>query len=80
MPKTPEELNQLKTEYQTLNTKLAELGEEELEQVSGGNITLEEIAERARQCNQLKEEEMRDVFKAFLEKYGKYYKEMLPKK
>ena len=36
MPKTQEELNQLKTEYQTLNNKLAELSEEELEQVTGG--------------------------------------------
>ena len=36
MPKTPEELDQLKTECQTLNNKLAELSEEELEQVTGG--------------------------------------------
>ena len=34
--KTPEELNVLKEEIETLNKKLAELTEEELAQVSGG--------------------------------------------
>ena len=34
--KTPEELNALKNEVETLNKKLAELTEEELTQVSGG--------------------------------------------
>ena len=34
--KTPEELNALKEEVETLNKKLAELTEEELAQVSGG--------------------------------------------
>ena len=34
--KTKEELNELKEEMKTLNTKLAELNEEELEQVIGG--------------------------------------------
>ena len=40
--KTEEELNALKEEVETLNKKLAELTDEELEQVSGGvafNIT-----------------------------------------
>lgn len=37
MAKTPEELNQLKTEYQTLTTKLQELTEEELNMVIGGH-------------------------------------------
>ena len=40
--KTLEELNALKNEVETLNKKLAELSDEELEQVSGGvdfNIT-----------------------------------------
>ena len=40
--KTPEELNALKNEVETMNKKLAELTEEELSQVSGGvdfNIT-----------------------------------------
>ena len=39
---TPEELNALKNEVETMNKKLAELTEEELTQVSGGvdfNIT-----------------------------------------
>ena len=34
--KTKEELNALKEEVETLNKKLAELTEEELEQVTGG--------------------------------------------
>ena len=34
--KTKEELNALKEEVETLNKKLAELTEEELEQVNGG--------------------------------------------
>ena len=36
--KTKEELNALKEEVETLNKKLAELTDEELEQVSGGVI------------------------------------------
>ena len=36
--KTPEELNALKEEVETLNEKLAELTEEELAQVSGGVV------------------------------------------
>ena len=36
--KTEEELNALKEEVETLNKKLAELTDEELEQVSGGGI------------------------------------------
>ena len=36
--KTKEELNALKEEVETLNKKLAELSEEELEQVAGGFI------------------------------------------
>ena len=35
---TKEELNALKEEVETLNKKLAELSEEELEQVAGGFI------------------------------------------
>ena len=38
--KTEEELNALKEEVETLKKKLAELSEEELEQVSGGTIPL----------------------------------------
>ena len=36
--KTKEELSALKEEVETLNRKLAELTEEELEQVSGGHF------------------------------------------
>ena len=36
--KTPEELNALKEEVETLNEKLAELTEDELAQVVGGNF------------------------------------------
>ena len=35
--KTKEELNELKIEYESLSRKLAELTDEELEQVSGGS-------------------------------------------
>ena len=34
--KTKEELIELKTEYETMNEKLAELSDDELEQVTGG--------------------------------------------
>lgn len=37
MKKTKEELNQLKSEYETLNTKLKELSDEELKEVVGGS-------------------------------------------
>ena len=37
--KTKEELNALKEEVETLNKKLAELTEEELAQVSGGDLS-----------------------------------------
>ena len=40
--KTKEELNALKTEVETLNNKLAELTEEELEQVTGGEWIVQE--------------------------------------
>ena len=69
-----------KEEIETLHKKLAEITEEELSQVSGGNNTLEEIAKQAKQHFQLDGEETHDAVKAFLEKYGKYYKEILPKK
>ena len=38
--KTPEELNALKEEVETLNKKLAELTEDELKQVAGGKPDL----------------------------------------
>ena len=40
--KTPEELNALKEEIEAINKKLAELTEDELKQVSGGGITVED--------------------------------------
>ena len=39
--KTKEELNALKEEVETLNKKLCELTDEELEQVSGGVVPLD---------------------------------------
>ena len=44
--KTKEELNAIKEEVETLNKKLAELSEEELEQVSGGipRLKIKDIA------------------------------------
>ena len=38
--KTPEELNAIKNEVETLDKKLAELTDEELAQVSGGDSVL----------------------------------------
>ena len=40
--KTPEELNALKAEIEAINRKLAELSENELKQVAGGGITVED--------------------------------------
>ena len=40
--KTPEELNTIKNEVETLNKKLTELTEEELSQVSGGVAPFEQ--------------------------------------
>ena len=56
------------------------LSMEELEQVSGGNDILEEIARQAKQQLQLDKEKTGDIAKDFIEKYGRYYKEILPKK
>ena len=40
MAKTQEELKELKTEYETLNSKLKELSEDELLLVTGGGVRL----------------------------------------
>ena len=40
--KSKEELNAIKTEVEMLNKKLTELTDEELKQVSGGGITVED--------------------------------------
>ena len=49
--KTKEELNALKEETETLNKKLAELTEEELEQVTGGVTIIKQnlVVRRAQQ-------------------------------
>lgn len=38
MPKTQEELKQLKNEYESLRVRLKELNEDELKQVTGGSV------------------------------------------
>lgn len=43
MPKTQEELQQLKTEYEQLNKKLSELSPEEIKLVVGGALSEEEL-------------------------------------
>ena len=77
--KTKEELNALKNEVEVLNQKLSALTEEELEQVTGGNIE-QEIKNLAKQHFQIEEEGTGERFKDFLEKYARYYKNILPKK
>ena len=77
--KTKEELNALKNEVEHVSRKLSALTEEELEQVTGGNIE-QEIKNLAKQHFQLEKESFGDVSKDFLEKYARYYKNILPKK
>ena len=79
MAKTIEELNQLKIEYEALNKKFAELTDEELKQVTGGNIE-QEIKNLAKQYFQIEEESTGEKLKDFLEKYARYYGNILPKK
>ena len=77
--KTKEELTALKNEVEVLNQKLSTLTEEELEQVTGGNIE-QEIKNLAKQHFQIEEEGSGEKFKDFLEKYARYYRNILPKK
>ena len=77
--KTAEELTALKNEVEVLNQKLSALTEEELKQVTGGNIE-QEIKNLAKQHFQLEKESTGDKVKDFLEKYARYYKNILPKK
>ena len=77
--KTKEELTALKNEVEVLNQKLSALTEEELEQVTGGNIE-QEIKNLAKQQFQIEEEGSGEKFKDFLEKYARYYGNILPKK
>ena len=44
MAKTKEELNAIKEEVETLNQKLTELSEDELEQVIGGESSIQDTA------------------------------------
>ena len=62
-----------------MSRKLHELTEEELEQVTGGNIE-QEIKNLAKQHYQLEKESTDDILKDFEEKYRRYYKNILPKK
>ena len=77
--KTKEELNALKNEVEHVSKKLSALTEEELEQVTGGNIE-QEIKNLAKQHFQIEEEGTGEKFKDFLEKYARYYRNILPKK
>ena len=77
--KTKKELNALKNEVEHVSRKLSALTEEELEQVTGGNIE-QEIKNLAKQHFQLEKESTDEKFKDFLEKYARYYKNILPKK
>ena len=79
MAKTQEELNAIKEEVESMNKKLAELTDEELKQVTGGNIE-QEIKNLAKQYFQIEEESTGEKFKDFLEKYARYYGNILPKK
>ena len=77
--KTKKELNALKNEVEHVSRKLSALTEEELEQVTGGNIE-QEIKNLAKQHFQIEEEGTGEIFKDFLEKYARYYGNILPKK
>ena len=77
--KTKEELNALKNEVEHVSKKLSALTEEELEQVTGGNIE-QEIKNLAKQHFQLEKESTGDKVKDFIEKYARYYTNILPKK
>ena len=52
MAKTQEELKELKTEYETLNNKLKELTEEELNMVTGGILGIPSVSADNTNCIQ----------------------------
>ena len=62
-----------------MNKKLHTLTEEELAQVTGGNIE-QELKNLAKQHFQLEKESTGEKFKDFLEKYARYYGNILSKK
>ena len=59
--KTKEELNALKEEVDTLNKKLAELSEEELEQVAGGYDGYEIFFYNSQKLSETGEEEIERI-------------------
>ena len=69
--KTKEELNVLKEDVETINKKLTELTEEELAQLSGGNIE-QDIKNMAKQYFQLDKEGFHDIAREYLERFGRY--------
>ena len=58
--KTKEELNELKIEYESLNRKLAELSDVELEQVTGGGTVV--FGENRGPCRIQPEDGGKDIF------------------
>lgn len=66
MPKTKEELQQLKNRYESLNKELKELTEEELRQVIGGfaNVELEQAGNNYNNFMQSQEEAQQEVNQA----------------
>ena len=77
--KSKEELNALKEEVETVGKKLSTLTEEELKQVTGGNIE-QELKNLAKQYFQLEKESTGDKVKDTIEKYARFYGGILPKK
>lgn len=51
MAKTKEELDELKSELETINKKISELNEEELENIAGGMISFEPLYELLHKIN-----------------------------
>ena len=77
--KSKEELTALKEEVETVGKKLSTLTEEELKQVTGGNIE-QELKNLAKQHFQLEKESTGEKVKDYIEKYARYYGNILPKK
>ena len=60
MAKTQEELNAIKFELETLNNKIKELNEEELENIAGGMISFEPLYELLHKNNITKYQLLKD--------------------
>ena len=82
--KTKEELNALKEEVEALNRKLAELTEEELEEVAGGTMTTQEkiefVKENIPKFYGFVPEEIRTAIISAYENYGKHAARSLAQK